>query len=268
MTKEWRWWLGEAGTAVVVAFVSSYFTKDVPVSVLYGLFGGTVFYVLREHARLISEFGRKMTEWENKALGLPATLSYPKNVDTYLQQQVRLKKEELLRLAKGAEEGEIVLRPRSVQQAAIDFLKQTKPGEKIFATSYVNPEAFWCTPEGQLYREDCFELVDQGVEITRVFIESTGATEREKQCIVEELERQKGHKNLKLRRTLGSRLPPDARKDMLLIADRYVAYLGIGRGDTLEELKICTAPEQVEKAKTLAENIVKLSDEYEARESV
>ncbi len=50
MTKEWLWWLGEFGLAVVVAVVSGFVTKDVPVSILYGLFVGTVFFVLRQNS--------------------------------------------------------------------------------------------------------------------------------------------------------------------------------------------------------------------------
>ena len=46
MSKEWLWWLGEFGLAAVVAVVAGFVTKDVPISILYGLFVGTVFFVL------------------------------------------------------------------------------------------------------------------------------------------------------------------------------------------------------------------------------
>jgi hypothetical protein len=263
MGKEWRWWLGEFGTATAVGIISSIFTKDIPISILCGLVVGTVFFILRENKRLTDGLNQGIAEWEDKALELSTVLGYLQNLDPYFKKQVLAKKDELLRLAKDAKDGEITFRPRSIQQIAIDILRQAKPGEKIFATSYINPEAFWCTPEGELYRQACFDLASQGVEITRIFIESSHATERDKQCVMDEVRLQRDHKNVKLRKTLESRLPPEARKDILLIPGRYLVYLGIGTGDILEELRICTATEELEKAKSLVDNLLQLSQEYE-----
>jgi hypothetical protein len=41
MSNEWRWWLGEFGLAATVAVVAGFVTRDVPISILYGLFVGT-----------------------------------------------------------------------------------------------------------------------------------------------------------------------------------------------------------------------------------
>ena len=85
MGREWLWWLGEFGlAAAVVAVVAGFVTKDVPISVLYGLFAGTVFFILREHRRVGSQFERHVAELEDKALDLPATLRYKQDVDPYL----------------------------------------------------------------------------------------------------------------------------------------------------------------------------------------
>lgn len=264
MFGEWRWWLGEFVLATVVGVVSGFLTKDVPISVLYALFAGTAFFILREHKRVSSHCEHNVAQWEQKALNLPITLSHLENGDPYIKQLVRSAINEGQLLARGAADGEIVLRPRSIQQIAIDFIKQAKPGDKVFATSYINPIAFWSTAEGALYRQICFDLAERGVQITRVFIEAARADQVEKECVKAEMkeQKQKGYANMELRKTTEARLPAEARKDLFLIYDRYVSYLGIGGGNTLEYLRICTRPDQLQKAKTLAQYIIGLSDEY------
>ena len=98
MNKEWLWWLGEFGLATVVALISGLVTKDIPVSVLYGLFVGTVFFVLREHRRVGSQFERHVAEMEDKALNLPTTLSQKEDVDPYLKQIFNSERNQLLRM--------------------------------------------------------------------------------------------------------------------------------------------------------------------------
>jgi hypothetical protein len=264
MKSEWPWWLGEAATGIMVGFSSSAITGEPLISILYGVFTSMLFFILREHTRATSALEHKVGQWEDNVLGLVGMASYGEKLDDFVQQEIRLQREALVRLANSAKSGEIVIRSRSVQQVAIDLLKQAKAGDKVFATSYVNPDIFWCTPEGQLYRQACFDLCNHGVEITRVFIERARADEREKQSVIDEMKRQKRTKDLKLRKTLESRLPTQARKDMLLIPGRFVAYLGIGTGDVLEEVRVCTAAEQIERAKKLVADITTLSDEYQS----
>ena len=71
MGKEWLWWLGEFGLAAIVAVVAGFITGDVPISILYGLFVGTVFFALRTHSRIASQQERQASELEDKVLNLP-----------------------------------------------------------------------------------------------------------------------------------------------------------------------------------------------------
>jgi len=68
MGREWLWWLGEFGLAATVAIVAGFVTGDVPISILYGLFVGTVFFVLREHRRVVSQHERLVNEMEDRAM--------------------------------------------------------------------------------------------------------------------------------------------------------------------------------------------------------
>ena len=43
MGKEWLWWLGEFGLAATVAVIAGFVTRDVPISILYGLFIGSAY---------------------------------------------------------------------------------------------------------------------------------------------------------------------------------------------------------------------------------
>ena len=67
MSKEWLWWLAEFGLAAVVAVVAGIVTKDIPSSILYGLFVGTVFFVLHQNSRVASQFHKEVTELVEKA---------------------------------------------------------------------------------------------------------------------------------------------------------------------------------------------------------
>ena len=100
MGKEWLWWLGEFGLAATVAVVAGFVTRDVPISILYGLFVGTGFFVLREHRRVVAQHERQVMEMEDKALNLPVTLRYKKEVDPYLRQLTESARDEAIRLAK------------------------------------------------------------------------------------------------------------------------------------------------------------------------
>ena len=263
MNKERLWWLGEFGLATVVALISGLVTKDIPVSVLYGLFVGTVFFVLREHRRVGSQFERHVAEMEDKALNLPTTLSQKEDVDPYLKQIFNSERNQLLRMAKEITDGEIVLHSRPVGQTVLDFWKLVRPGDRVIVT---NTGVGWGTPQHDLLRQLNFDLVEKGADITRVFTERTGATPEDKKRLKQEMDRQKGH--LHVRFTKESRLPPDAVKDMALIVDRiygctiYSKALGSGLKQILDEVRYYTRRDELEKAKELVETAIRLSEEY------
>ena len=273
MREHW-WWLAEVAAGAAVGLPLG-FLEDAGLGVVFGVLVWVVFLVLRETARIRSEmFGEvrrvgseldsKVAEWERKALDLPQVLPYLTHLtpaDPYFAQQVRASMDELGSLARGAAGGELVLRPRSIQQACIEFLKQADTGGEVFAASYVNPEFFWCTPEGALYRQHCIDLTRKGVKMTRVFLIPARANHNETKCVNDEIAQQKGS-GVRVKRVLESSLPPESRKDFLLIQGKYVAYLGVGgRGDLLEELKVCNSKTELEKAGRLAETIERLSEE-------
>ena len=263
MSKEWLWWLGEFGLAATVAVVAGFVTKDVPISILYGLFVGTVFFVLRQNSRVASQFHKEVTELEDKALNLPVTLSYLEDVDPYLKQIVRSERSELLRLAKGAADGDIVLRTRHIVQIMNDMHKLPRRGDRVVALS---TGVRLGTPQWDITRQINFELADKGVDFTRIFIELTGATPEDKKRLKEEMDREK--ERLHVRFVKESRLPLEARKNMFLIFDKIVGYPGwikpeeVSRGRIAEELRICARRDELEKAQELAETIIKLSEEY------
>ena len=136
MGREWLWWLSQFALAAAVAVVSSFVTKDVPISILYGLFVGTVFFILREHRIVSTKFEQHVDELEDKALDLPPTLRHKKDVDPYLQQLVRAYKNETYRLAKEAAEGEVLIKARALPNIAMELIKLARSGDELFATNY------------------------------------------------------------------------------------------------------------------------------------
>jgi hypothetical protein len=178
MGKEWLWWLGEFGLAAVVAIVAGFVTGDIPISILYGLFVGTVFFALRTHSRIASQQERQVSEMEDKALNLPITMGKLENVDPILKHIAHSTRDEAIRHIKGAVDGEIVVKARSILQVSIDMYKQAKPGEKIFSTNYWSG---YSTPQSDVYRRTMFDLAASGVDITRVFIEGDTFTDEEKE---------------------------------------------------------------------------------------
>ena len=263
MTKEWLWWLGEFGLATVVAVVAGFVTKDIPISVLYGLFVGTVFFILREHRRVASQLDRGVSEMEDKALNLPVTLRYQENVDPYLKKLARSARDDALRLAKEADDGEVVLKARALPNIALDIFKLARPGDKMVATNY---GVMFDTPQGEAVRQANFDLADKGVDITRIFIESITARPEDKRRLREEMDRQKGHLNVRFVKE--SVLPPEARRNILMIYDRIVGYgtyiksVGSFKGQLVDEIRIYTRRDELEKAKELAETVIRLSEEY------
>ncbi len=258
MGKEWLWWLGEFGLAAVVAVVAGFITRDVPISILYGLFVGTVFFALREHRRVVAQQERQVAEMEDKVLDLPVTLSKLGETDPYLRRLVHLSKDETIRYAKGAVDGEIVVKARNIVQVAIDIYKQAKPGDKIFNTNYWSG---YPTPQSDVYRRTMIDLAASGVDITRVFIEGDTFTDEEKKRQREEMERLKDH--IHVRFVKESLLPPEARKNMALIVDKIYGYGPSGsKGILFDEVRYITRREELDKAKELAETIIKLSEEY------
>ena len=263
MSKEWLWWLGEFGLVAVVAVVAGFVTKDVPISILYGLFVGTVFFSLREHRRVVAQHERQVSEMEDKAMNFPVTLSHRGDVDPFLKRIVHSEKEELLRLAREAEDGGIRLMSRPVVNTVVDCYGLARPGDKIVST---NSGVGWGTPQFDVVRQLNFDLVDKGVDMTRVFVEDTRATPEEKKRLKQEMDRQKGH--LHVRFIKESQLPPEAKKNSILVYDKCFSYgsysktMGTGIKQSLEVANFCTRRDELEKAKQMAENLIKLSEEY------
>lgn len=265
MSKEWLWWLGEFGLAGVVAVVAGFLTRDLPISILYGLFVGTVFFVLREHKRVVSQHERQVSEMEDKALNLPTTLRHREDVDPFLKEVVRSSRDETLRLSKEAETGQVTLKARPIGRIALDCIKQARPGDKVVTINY---GVIWGAERGDAYRQANFDLADKGVDITRVFVESTSATPEQKKQLIHEMDRQKEH--LHVRFIKESRLPPEARTNCVIILDRYAFYgnfrmprgIAVGRSLQVDELRLFARRDHVKKATELAETVIKLSEEY------
>ena len=261
MSKEWLWWLGEFGLVAVVAVVAGFVTKDVPISILYGLFVGTVFFSLREHKRVVAQHERQVSAMEDKALNLPTTFSHLENVNLYLKQLIEREKSELLRLAKEIAEGEIGLRARPLYRIVNDFHKLAKPGDRIIAT---NSGGQWGIPQWDLIIQTDCELADSGVDFTRIFIEPTNATPEYKKRLKQEMDRHKEH--IKVRFIKEPRLPQGVNQNGMLIVDKYVGYLvkgtGIGPKQTAEEVRLFTRHDELEKWKEMMETVIKLSEEY------
>jgi hypothetical protein len=247
----------------VVAVVAGFVTKDVPISILYGLFVGTVFFVLRHLTRVTSQLDRQVSEMKDEALNLPTTLTHQENIDPFLRRIVHHEKDELLRFAKEAEDGKLTIKARMIDRFFPDYYKLAQPGDKVVAT---NPGTGWGTPQWDVIRQINFDLADKGVDITRVFIEPTNATLEDKKRLKQEMERQK--EKIKVRFIKESRIPQEAKLNSYLIYDRYFAYGIYSRAPRtslkyiVEEATFCTRREELEKAKEMAENLIKLSEEY------
>ncbi|MEE9366453.1 MAG: hypothetical protein V3W44_07190, partial [Dehalococcoidales bacterium] len=248
--------------AAVVAVVAGFVTRDVPISILYGLFVGTVFFVLREHRRVVSQQERQVSEMKNEALNLPSTFSHLENVDPHMRHLIERERSDLLRLAKEIAEGEISLRARPAWQIMLDFHKLAKPGDRIIAT---NAGGTWGIPQWDLLVQADCELADSGVDFTRIFIEPTNATPEYKKHLKQEMDRHKeGHINTRYIKE--SRLPPGVIQNGMLIVDKYCGYTvkGIGSGpkQTVEEVRLFTRNDEIEKWKEMMETVLKLSEEY------
>ena len=262
---EWLYFAIPAVAGAVVGGIYYGVTKEtplsVPLAVVYGLLTAIVFFVLGEARRIGSRLDEKIANWELKVLDLQHLMPYLEKPDPFLKQQVSTSIDELRRLARGAAAREVVLKAHSIQRDCINILKLVQSGDDVFATSYVNPKFFWCTPEGELYRQQCIDLVQKGHKVTRVFIEPAVADDEERKCIEDEIEKQKV-KGVRVKRVLEATLPEDCRKDFLLIPGKYAAYLDVGaRGDILKELKVCFSAEELDKARSLADEIETLSTE-------
>ena len=119
MSKEWLWWLGEFGLAAVVAVVAGFVTKDVSISILYGLFVGTVFFALRTHTRVASQLNRDVAELEDKALNLPTTI-VREDINPYLKQVILSERNDFVRMAKEVANGELIMQAQGTLKSVID----------------------------------------------------------------------------------------------------------------------------------------------------
>lgn len=255
----WLYGLIATGAAAIVGGISYRVAQTVQLTVVYSLLTWVIAFALGETTRVSSRLEKKVAEWELKVLNLQYLMPYLDRADPYVRDQVRALLDALHDLVRTATKGEMVLKPHSAQRDCIDLLKRVQ-SENVFATSYIDPKSFWCTPEGALYRQQCFNLVQRGIEITRVFIEPTRADDGQKQCIKDEILKQKTN-GVRVRRVLESALPEGCRKDFILIPDKYVGYLGVGKADVVEQLTVCFSKKELNKAKQLAEEILTFSVE-------
>ena len=117
-----------------------------------------------------------------------------------------------------------------------------------------------------MWRQTSFDLAANGVDVTRVFIEGDTFTDEEKKHQREEMDRQKDHINVRFVKE--SQLPPEARKNILVIYDRlYGLATTLGKGGTStgvfwDEIRLFTRRDEVERGMAIAETIIKLSEEY------
>lgn len=263
MSKEWLWWLGEFGLAAVVAVVAGIATRDIPISILYGLFAGTVFFILREHKRVSTRLEQHVDELEDKTLNLPTTASHLEGIEPYFKQILRSERNDLLRMAREATNREIVVHSRPVTKILFDWWKMVRPGDRVIA---VNTGVGWGTPQHELLRQLNFDLVGNGADITRIFIEPAEATIEDKERLIQEMDKQKGR--IKVRYIKESQCPPDTVKSTGLIVDKiygittYSKAVGSGIKQLLDEVYFSTHRDVLDKAKDTAENLIKLSEEY------
>ena len=263
MSKEWLWWLGEFGLAAVVAVVAGFVTRDVPISILYGLFAGTVFFILREHKRVSARLEQHVDELEDKTLNLPTTASHLEGIEPYFKQIIRSERNDLLRMAREATSDEIIVHSRPVSKILFDWWRMVRPGDRVIA---VNTGVGWGTPQHDILRQLNFDLVDKGAEITRIFIEPTNATDEDRKRIKEEMEKQKGR--IKVRYVKESQVPPDAVNNTGLIVDKicgittYTKPAGSEFKQILDAVHFCTRRDELERAKEMADTLIKLSEEY------
>jgi hypothetical protein len=167
-------------------------------------------------------------------------------------------RDEAIRCIKGAVDGEFAVKARSILQEAIDVYKQAKPGDKIFNTNYWSG---YPTPQSDLYRRTIFDLAASGVDITRVFIEGDSFTDDEKKRQRDEMDRLKDR--IHVRFVTESLLTPEARVNFLFIYDKIVGYAISARNlNLVNDIQFYTRREELDKAKELAETVIRLSEEY------
>jgi hypothetical protein len=207
---------------------------------------------------VITQQKRQASELEDKVLNLPVTLSKLDEASPYLKRLAHSAREEAIQYIRGAVDGEIVVKARSVIQSGIDIYRQAKPGDKMFTTNYWSG---YPTPQSDVYRRTLIDLATSGVEVTRVFIEGDTFTDEEKERQKEEMERLKDH--IHVRFIKESLLPPEARKNMALIVDRIYGYASsTSKGILFDYVRWNTRREELDKAKELADTIIRLSEEY------
>jgi len=263
MGKEWLWWLGEFGLAATVTIIAGFVTRDVPISILYGLFVGTVFFVLREHRRVVSQHERQVFEMKNEALNLPPTFTHLEIIDPNMRQLIEHERSELLRLAKEIAEGKILLRSRPVWQIINVFHKLAKPGDRIITTNTGGHPTRM--PNWDIVVQTDFELADSGVDFTRIFIEPANATPEFKKRLKQQMDYQK--ERIKVRHIKESKLPSGVLQNAMLMVDKYCGNVIFGTGSSLkqpviEEVQIISNQEELKKIKETMELVLKLSEEY------
>ena len=259
---KWLHILIPIASAGVITAVSYTLTDSIPLTVLYGTLSGIISYTITETKSMCSKLENKINEWEVKVLNLQHIMPYIEQTHPYVRDQIESSLRNLRKLADDvAVKNEVVLQAHSIQRDITHLLDQVKSGD-VFASSYLKPSLFWDTPEGDLYGQKCFELVQRGVKFTRIFIKPARVDDEEWQGTVREIERQRAN-GVRVKIALESSLPPDSRKDFLLIPDEYVSYAHMGaRGDLLEQVRVCFSEEELKTAKGMAQEIERFSTEF------
>ena len=265
MSKEWLWWLGEFGLAAVVAVVAGIVTKDVPISILYGLFVGTVFFTTREHIRVVSKHERQIVDMENKLLGV-SQLNYLENYPSFFQKIVTREKKDLQDLAEDIAKGEINLTAHTLSEYIEDFSRLPKRGDKVFA---VSDGAGWGLRHWDRVRENNKKLWEEKkVRVTRIFIWSNKPTPEEVKLLNKEIEEQKKAEII-VRNIYARELPPrcDLTHNFNLIVGKYLGMAWFGElGPTgLKQreagIKVSINPKTLAEYKEIIDQILEESTE-------
>jgi hypothetical protein len=153
-------------------------------------------------------------------------------------------------------EGYMVLRPLSQFSFGLKGLAEV--ADSVKATSYVDAEWFWNSVAGDKYFQANVELVNRGVQITRVFIGSRATVPRFKSVI--QRHRRAGMRVLV---ALADEIPLELCEDYLIADDRVVAQLELTREGFARAERISIDEQEVRRSITNFGRLVSGAYEFE-----
>lgn len=107
---------------------------------------------------------------------------------------------------------------------AREVVNETKKGEKIYATSYIEASRWWDSLSGEQYLKSNMEAVQNGVSITRVFIfDEKGNYEANKELLNKQLEAK-----INVRYVFTNEIDSELQRDLMVVDDRYAIELVLG----------------------------------------